>query len=156
MITGQLTKNLRPLTNHEKGPTIQAPITGDAVQNDAKDFSLVLGGPLYQLLRRAHLSDDALLMVRQRVVVIALLAWFPLLILSAVQGQLWGKSVAVPFLFDLEVHIRFLVVVPLLVIAELVVHQRLHPTAATPARTNDYAAERTAKASRRYRVLESE
>ena len=25
------------------------------------DFSLVLGGPLFQLLRRAHLSDDCLL-----------------------------------------------------------------------------------------------
>ncbi|MCK7478822.1 MAG: hypothetical protein M0C28_16695 [Candidatus Moduliflexus flocculans] len=36
------------------------------------DFSLVLGGPLFQLLRRAHLSDDALLLVRQRIIVIAL------------------------------------------------------------------------------------
>jgi hypothetical protein len=31
----------------------------------------------------------------------------------------------VPFLRDLEVHIRFLIVVPLLIIAELVVHQRM-------------------------------
>ena len=36
---------------------------------------------------------------------------------------------AVPFLLDLEVHIRFLIVVPLLVIAELVVHQHLRPIA---------------------------
>jgi hypothetical protein len=28
---------------------------------DAQNFSLVLGGPLFQLLRRAYLSDDALL-----------------------------------------------------------------------------------------------
>jgi len=27
---------------------------------DPQEFSLVLGGPLFQLLRRAHLSDDAL------------------------------------------------------------------------------------------------
>jgi len=46
------------------------------------DFSLVLGGPLFQLLRRAHLSDDALMLVRQRILVIALLAWLPLLVLS--------------------------------------------------------------------------
>ena len=32
------------------------------------DFSLVLGGPLFQLLRRAHLSDDALGLVRLRIV----------------------------------------------------------------------------------------
>ncbi|HEY3149687.1 MAG TPA: hypothetical protein VGJ75_25200 [Dongiaceae bacterium] len=92
-----------------------------------RDFSLVLGGPLFQLLRRAHLSDDALMMVRQRVIVIALVAWLPLLVLSVLQRQLLGGSVAVPFLLDVEVHIRFLVALPLLIIAELVVHQRMRP-----------------------------
>ena len=108
-----------------KRATTSAHLTGDAVLNDAQNFSLVLGGPLYQLLRRAHLSDNTVAIVRQRVVVIALLCWLPLFILSSIQGYLWGQSVAVPFLLDLEVHIRFLIVVPLLVIAELVVHQRL-------------------------------
>jgi hypothetical protein len=98
--------------------------TSNPLENPS-DFSLVLGGPLFQLLRRAHLSDDALLLVRQRIVVIALLAWLPLLLLSALEGQAWGGSVAVPFLHDLEAHVRFLVVVPLLIVAELVVHQRM-------------------------------
>ncbi len=52
------------------------------------DFSLVLGGPLFQLLRRAHLSDDALQMVRQRIVVISLFTWLPLFLLAAFEGQL--------------------------------------------------------------------
>jgi hypothetical protein len=91
------------------------------------DFSLVLGGPLFQLLRRAHLADDALLMVRRRILVSALLAWFPLLLLSAMGGELWAGDAAVPFLKDAEVHIRFLVSLPLLVLAELVVHQRMRP-----------------------------
>ncbi len=129
MITERITNDLRSNTSYENGPATPSQITADAVLNDVQNFSLVLGGPLYQLLRRAHLSDDALLMVRQRVVVIALLAWLPLLILSAIEGHLWGGTVAVPFLRDLEVHIRFLIVVPLLVIAELVVHQRLRPIA---------------------------
>ena len=68
-------------------------------------------------------------MVRQRVAVIALVAWLPLLVLSALEGHLWAGSTTVPFFFDLEVHIRFLAVVPLLVVAELVVHQRLRPVA---------------------------
>ena len=129
MITERITRDLRSIVSHEKGPPTPVHITRDAVANDAQNFSLVLGGPLYQLLRRTHLSDDALLMVRQRVVVIALLAWLPLVILSAVEGHLWGKSLAVPFLLDLEVHVRFLIVVPLLVIAEIVVHERLRPIA---------------------------
>jgi len=90
------------------------------------EFSLVLGGPLFQLFRRAHLTDDALMMVRQRVIVIALLAWLPLLLLSALQEQLWGGT-NVPFLFDIEVHVRFLVALPLLIVAELVVHRRMRP-----------------------------
>jgi hypothetical protein len=89
------------------------------------DFSLVLGGPLFQLLRRAHLSDDALTMARRRVIVIALLAWLPLLLLSALEGRALGGSVAVPFLLDMDVQIRYLVALPLLIGAELVVHRRM-------------------------------
>ena len=39
------------------------------------DFSLFAGGPLFQLLRRAHLTDDELGMVRARIIVILLLSW---------------------------------------------------------------------------------
>ena len=91
------------------------------------NFSLVLGGPLFQLLRRAHLSDDALELLRKRIVVITLLTWLPLLLLSAMEGHAWGRSIAVPFLRDLEVHIRFLVAIPLLIEAEYVVHKRMLP-----------------------------
>ena len=98
---------------------------------DAQNFSLVLGGPLFQLLRRIRLSDNALLLLRQRIIAISLFTWLPLVLLSALEGHLWGGTLAVPFLLDMEVHIRFLVAVPLLIIAELVVHQRLHPIAQT-------------------------
>ena len=94
---------------------------------DTPDFSLVLGGPLFQLLRRAHLADDALMMARQRVIIISLFAWLPLLVLSTLEGRVLGGSVTVPFLFDVEVHIRYLVSLPLLIIAELVVHRRMRP-----------------------------
>jgi hypothetical protein len=92
---------------------------------EPQDFSLVLGGPLFQLLRRSHLSGNALELVRQRILVISLLAWLPLLVLSALEGHALGGNVAVPFLLDVDVHIRFLVALPLLIVAELVVHQRM-------------------------------
>jgi hypothetical protein len=40
---------------------------GDRMPQMAPDFSLVLGGPLYQLLRRARLTDDALMLQRRRI-----------------------------------------------------------------------------------------
>jgi hypothetical protein len=89
------------------------------------DFSLVLGGPLFQLLRRAHLTGDTLELLRRRILLISLFTWLPLLVLSALEGQALGGSAAVPFLLDVEVHVKFLVVMPLLIIAELVVHQRM-------------------------------
>ncbi len=92
---------------------------------EPQDFSLVLGGPLFQLLRRSHLSDDALELVRRRVIIITLFAWLPLLVLSVVEGRALGGSVAVPFLLDVEANLRFLVALPLLIISELVVHQRM-------------------------------
>lgn len=90
-----------------------------------QDFSLVLGGPLFQLLRRAHLSDDALTLVYQRIIVISLLAWLPLMVISAVEGNALGGGATIPFLLDVEVHVRFLVALPLLIAAELVVHRRM-------------------------------
>ncbi len=44
---------------------------------------------------------------------------------------MFDGGVAVPFLFDVEVHVKFLVVLPLLVIAELVVHQRMRTVVST-------------------------
>jgi hypothetical protein len=98
---------------------------GRDLLREPPDFSLVLGGPLYQLLRRAHISGDALELVRRRAIVIALLAWLPLLLLSALEGRALGERVAVPFVRDVELHVRFLVALPLFVIAELVVHDRM-------------------------------
>jgi hypothetical protein len=95
------------------------------LRDHPQDFSLVLGGPVFQLLRRSHLTDDALGLARQRIIVISSFCWLPLLVLSALEGNALGGSAAVPFLLDVEVYTRFLVALPLLVAAEIVVHERL-------------------------------
>ena len=89
------------------------------------DFSLVLGGPLYQLLRRSHLSDDALELVHRRILAGVLITWLPLLLLSTWEGHAWRGQVEVPFLLNAEVHTRFLLALPLLMLAELTVHLRM-------------------------------
>jgi hypothetical protein len=91
----------------------------------AADFSLVLGGPLFQLLRRLQLTGDALQLLRRRVIAGVAVTWLPLLVLSIVEGQAMGGRAAVPFLRDVDVTVRFLVALPLLIVAELVVHQRM-------------------------------
>jgi hypothetical protein len=92
---------------------------------ETDDFSLILGGPLYQLFRRAHLTDTHLEFLARRVIALSLVAWLPLLVLSVMEGKALGDSVKMPFLYDIDVHARFLIALPLFILAELVVHQRM-------------------------------
>ena len=87
------------------------------------DFSLMLGGPLYQFYLRTRMARDPLDLAARRTVIIPALAWVPLLVLSLLEGHVWS-GVAIPFLHDLEVHARYLIALPLLIAGELIVHQR--------------------------------
>lgn len=100
-----------------------------AIVEELPDFSLVLGGPLYQLFRRAHLTGDTLELLRRRVLATTGVAWLPLLALSTWAGHA-PAGTALPFLNDIEAHVRFLVALPILIAAELVVHLRLRPVVA--------------------------
>jgi hypothetical protein len=84
-------------------------------------FSLVLGGLLFRLYRRAHLSGESLEFLRRRVLCVTLLAWLPLLVLSAIDGNLHG-GVRIPFLNDVEAHVRFLAALPLAVASDVESH----------------------------------
>lgn len=98
-----------------------------SILQDPPDFSLVLGGPLYQLWRKAHLDGDAMRVVIRRILVGVALTWLPLLGLSLASGTAWGDSVALTFFHDIEMHVRLLIALPILILAELVVHQRMRP-----------------------------
>ncbi len=91
------------------------------------DFSVVVGGPLFQLFRRAHLSGDGLELLHRRILIITALAWLPLVFLSLLDGRAFGGDVKIPFVYDVEAHVRFLIALPMLILAELVVHRRITP-----------------------------
>jgi hypothetical protein len=98
------------------------------ISQQPDDFSLVLGGPLFQLLIRARLTTNTLNLVKRRVIIISLFTWLPLLVLSVLTGDAVGGGSKVPFFYDIDVHVRFLVALPLLLVAELIVHQRMRLT----------------------------
>jgi hypothetical protein len=55
------------------------------------------------------------------------LAWLPLLLLSIIEAHAWRGSGTLPFLYDVELHVRLLCALPLLILAERIVHQRMRP-----------------------------
>jgi hypothetical protein len=88
----------------------------------AEDFSLVLGGPLYQLFLRTRLVRPPLELLRRRILVLVALTWLPPAILSALTGKLVNGPV--PFLFDLT-NLQFVTTLPILLGAEVFIHRRL-------------------------------
>ncbi len=91
---------------------------------ESQDFSLVLGGPLFQILRRSRLTDTASELVYRRIIAFVAITWLPLLILTMIEGLAWSGR-KVPFLYDIDSLCRFLVALPLLIYAELIVHVRM-------------------------------
>ncbi|HZS96418.1 MAG TPA: hypothetical protein VFA40_06550 [Terriglobales bacterium] len=91
---------------------------------EPNDFSLVLGGPIFQFFRRSHLAGEGLELLHRRLLMITAVAWLPLLLLAAL-GRSAGNLGRLSFLHDVEVHIRFLIALPVLIAAELIVHSRL-------------------------------
>jgi hypothetical protein len=101
-------------------------MTDHPILQEPPDFSLVLGGPLYQIYIRTHISGPTLELLQRRVLVISLSAWLPLAVLAAIEGHLLHGQ-GLTFFGDIESHVRFLVALPLFIVAELVVHSRLRP-----------------------------
>jgi hypothetical protein len=93
----------------------------------SEDFSLVLGGPLFRLWRGARLTGSHLELMRRRIIVMVTLTWVPLLLFSFAEGHAWRGSVTLPFLLDVEQHLRFLLALPLLIFAERVADRRIRP-----------------------------
>ena len=54
----------------------------------------------------------------RKAILVALIAWVPLALLSALQGLAWRHNPADSFLCDIAAYARFLVAAPLLVLAE--------------------------------------
>ena len=101
-------------------------LSGPEVLQEPIDFSLVLGGPIFQFFRKSHLAGDGLQLLHRRLLVITFLAWIPLLILAELNPSV-GEAGRLAFFHDVEVHTRFLLALPILVAAELIVHSRLRP-----------------------------
>src|SRR5215469_7912871 len=98
------------------------------ILDEPPDFSIVLGGPLFQLLRRTHLGGDHLELLYRRMIFFVGITWLPLFLLATV-GPFAGSTGRLAFLRDIEVHARFLVALPALIAAELLIHLRMLPLA---------------------------
>ena len=91
---------------------------------DERRDLLVLGGPLYQMYLRCRLARPPIELLTRRILALVCITWVPLAVLSAIEGSAVG-GIAIPFFQHIGANVRFLVVLPLLIVAEVIVHQRI-------------------------------
>lgn len=84
-------KSLRPVV---------PPTTPDAAFEEAKaagrNFSIVVGGPVYDFFLRIGLVRRGLPNVRPRIIAFVAIAWLPPLVLSIKDGLALGEKVTIP------------------------------------------------------------
>jgi len=85
------------------------------------DFSIVVGGPVYDFLLRIGLVRLGLPNVMRRIVALFAITWIPLLIFCLKDGLATGNRVVVPLLSDYSTYGRLLFALPLLLLAEVVI-----------------------------------
>jgi len=93
-------------------------------EHEPADFSLVVGGPLYDFYVRTHLEAPAVGFAHRRILAALALTWAPLWLLIAVDPRPITTVVS-SLATDIDGQVRFLIALPLLIAAEPVVHDRL-------------------------------
>jgi hypothetical protein len=97
--------------------------------NEFPELLLMEGGPGDALMKRLRLIRPEIGAACARTAVsLAALTWLPLLVFSSIEGLALGGA-RIPFLYDLAAHARFLVAVPILVLAEIPIGRRLQNAA---------------------------
>lgn len=82
------------------------------------DFSLLDQDPLYRAQRVAHLIPSHGHGIVRRVVVVVLVAWAPLVVWALLHRRAFKAAEVEPLLQHFGVHARFLIAIPLLLLAE--------------------------------------
>lgn len=90
----------------------------------ADQFSLIEGGPIYRVQSWLGVAMPDHRHVIIQAVLLAAITWLPLLILATLQGEAIG-NVKIPFLRDFAVNVRFLIALPVLVMAEIPIDPRV-------------------------------
>jgi hypothetical protein len=81
------------------------------------DFSLSRG-IIHKLVPSLRMEGKSTKDISRRILILIAITWIPLLALAALQGLAFGDKVDLPFWKDFAIHSKFLIILPLLLIAE--------------------------------------
>jgi len=86
-----------------------------------KHFSLSTGGLLYLVQRWIRGPESPDFSIPAQILAAIALLWLPLVLLSLFEGSFTGTKVAQPLFTDIVPHVRILIAIPLLLLADLII-----------------------------------
>jgi hypothetical protein len=92
--------------------------------SEVEHFNLIRGGWVYRIQAWLKLVIQDPHHVWSRILIGWCITWLPLFVLTGAQGDLIGNGLAIPFLLDYATNIRFLVTLPILLYAQVVIERR--------------------------------
>lgn len=90
-------------------------------------FSLVEGGPFYRLRRAIGIVPEDRARLARRTALLVAVLWLPLVAGAIAEGRFLPGASPDPFLRHFGIHARFLLAIPLLFVAEFVMHYIVPP-----------------------------
>jgi hypothetical protein len=97
-----------------------------AISATAESFSITRGGPFHGFVTRIFRDAPERERVVRRAIAAAAIAWLPLVVFCFEQGLAFGHEGGIPFVRDFAVNVRFLVALPIFVLAEYKIDRRWH------------------------------
>ena len=98
------------------------------VPDPCAGLGIFKSGSIHHVLQRTGLGGPQKSVLANRFVIVGAVVWLPLLFLSIFEGRAFGDSIAIPFLYDWSTHIRFLIVIPLFLLADVITEPQLIKT----------------------------
>ena len=95
------------------------------VSNAPTSFTLFDGGPIYRLEEKFSLVREGRRRSGYWILLALLIAWVPMLLLSAAQGLAIGPTRLESFLMDFAINVRILVTVPAFLLGEAICRAQL-------------------------------
>jgi hypothetical protein len=87
--------------------------------------SIVCGGPTHHVARRLGFEPPTPRRRLLKVVLLVLVTWVPLVLISLMHGRAWGLLGEIPLLLDPAIYSRYLFVIPVLELAQVLVDKSL-------------------------------
>ena len=87
-------------------------------QHSLEYFSISEGGPFNKGVQKIGLNTNA-----KQIFVALCITWLPLLIITSIEGTIYS-GVSVPFLKDVSIHVRLLIVLPMLLTIKAIINSK--------------------------------